>query len=187
MEKIDAEYFTGDVVSCARGLIGCELVWKGCSGRIVETEAYCAENDEACHAFSRAVIRNFVAAQAPGDTYVYLNYGIHWLFNIIVKGDHGEGFVLFRALEPLTGIEKMRERRKGISDKLLTSGPGRLAQALGIGKEDNGQSFLDSTQSGIISGTCDQIVAGPRIGITKAIDLPWRFGDPNSDFLSRKF
>lgn len=187
MARISAEYFTGDPADCARGLIGCEFLWKGCSGRIVETEAYNEEGDEACHAFARQTIRDFVTRCEPGDAYVYLNYGIHWLFNIVVKGEKGRGFVLFRALEPLKGIEKMRERRNGIEDRLLTAGPGRLAQALGIGREDNGRSFLERSDSGIIVGSCENVVAGGRIGISKAKELPWRFGDAGSECLSRKF
>ncbi len=94
METIAAGYFTGDPVDCARGLIGCELMWDGCSGRIVETEAYRTVGDEACHTFFRPSVREFVSRCDPGDAYVYLNYGVHWLFNIVVKGGESRGFRL---------------------------------------------------------------------------------------------
>lgn len=187
MEKIAAEYFTRDPVDCARDLIGCRFLWKGCEGRIVETEAYRTVGDEACHTFFRPAVRDFVANCAPGDAYVYLNYGVHWLFNIVVKGNAGYGFVLLRALEPVAGLEEMRQRRGGISDKLLTAGPGRLTQALGIGRGDHGMSFLETEGCAIVPGKPSELVSGPRIGISKAKDLPWRFGDRDSGYLSRKF
>lgn len=187
MEGIKKNFFNRDPLECARELIGSELVWKGCSGRIVETEAYRAIGDEACHTFLRPSVREFVSQCDAGDAYVYLNYGVHWLFNIVVKGGEYEGFVLLRALEPVSGIEKMRERREGISDKLLTAGPGRLTKALGIGREDHGTAFMENEGCGIILGEQSDIVSGPRIGISKAADLPWRYGDPSSKCLSRKF
>jgi len=187
METITADFFTLDPVECARNLIGCSLFWKGCSGRIVETEAYRAIGDDACHTFLRPSAREFIASHKPGDAYVYLNYGVHWLFNILVKGEAGEGFVLIRALEPMEGAEEMSRRRGGVKASLLTAGPGRLTQALGIGGGDHGASFLELSECGMLRGTCPGVVAGLRIGITKAADLPWRFGDPSSACLSRPF
>ena len=113
MEAIREDYFEQDPVTCARGLIGCHFLWKGCVGRIVETEAYDSVDDPACHTWFRPSTRAFVEKQRAGDAYVYMNYGVHWLFNILVKGGNRSGFVLFRALEPVTGLELMRERRKG--------------------------------------------------------------------------
>jgi DNA-3-methyladenine glycosylase len=187
MAHLNPEFFTRDPVVCARELIGCEFVWKGCSGKIVETEAYRSAGDEACHTFLKPSVRDFVAHSKAGDAYVYLNYGVHWLFNIVVKGAEHEGFVLLRALDPITGIEKMRERRGGISDKLLTAGPGRLTQAMGIGREGHGTSFLQTKECAIFRGTVIPVIAGSRIGISKAKDLPWRFGDPSSKCLSKRF
>ncbi len=104
-------FFRQDPVACARALVGCELVWRGTGGIVVETEAYAATGDEACHTFHRPSARDFVAAHPAGTAYVYLNYGMYWLFNVLVKGDSGEGFVLLRVLEPSLGIPRMRERR----------------------------------------------------------------------------
>jgi len=187
VQRITSDFFGRDPVVCARELIGCEFVWKGCSGRIVETEAYRSFGDEACHTFFRPSVKEFVSRSRPGDAYVYLNYGVHWLFNIVVKGGAHEGFVLLRALEPVSGIGKMRGRRIGIPDRLLAAGPGRLTKALGIGREDHGLSFLETRGCGIIEGTGCKPIAGSRIGISKAVELPWRFGDPDSKCLSRKF
>ncbi|MEP4807911.1 MAG: DNA-3-methyladenine glycosylase, partial [Luteolibacter sp.] len=180
MEKITANFFSRDPVDCAHDLIGCSFFWKGCSGRIVETEAYHALGDEACHTLLRPSTRDFIEKHGAGDAYVYLNYGVHWLFNVLVKSEVGNGFVLIRALEPVGGIELMRRRRSGISDRLLTAGPGRLTQALGIGREDHGTSFLETEECGLALGKSAEVVSGARIGISKAVDLPWRFGDPTS-------
>ncbi len=188
VERLDASYFELDPVSCARGLIGCHLRWDGCEVRIVETEAYDAEGDEACHTWSRPSARDFVARQGPGDAYVYLNYGMHWLFNLLVKGGPREGFVLLRAVEAVRGIERMRQRRGGCQDRLLGAGPARLTQALGIDGSLHGARFLTHRSRGIFRGDgAVECVAGPRIGISKAVDLPWRFGDPDSSCLSVKF
>ncbi|WP_411826834.1 DNA-3-methyladenine glycosylase [Luteolibacter sp. AS25] len=184
---LTAADFKKDPVDCARELIGSELHWKGCAGRIVETEAYRAIGDEACHTWLRPSSRKFIEVHDAGDAYVYLNYGVHWLFNILIKGPNGNGFVLIRALEPISGIDSMRERRKGMADRQLTSGPGRLTQALGIGRHDHGISFLQDEDCGIRAGSSEKITAGPRIGISKAVDLPWRFGDPSSKYLSKRF
>src|SRR4029078_11360021 len=99
-----------DPLTCARELIGCELVWEGCAGIIVETEAYSAIDDEASHLFMRPSIRQFAAVTPAGTAYVYLNYGVHWLLNVLVKGGAEDGFVLFRALEPTRGVDLMAER-----------------------------------------------------------------------------
>jgi DNA-3-methyladenine glycosylase len=116
-----------------------------------------------------------------------MNYGVHWLFNVLVKGGSRSGFVLFRALEPLAGIETMRGRRQGARDPLLGAGPGRLTRALGIDGSVHGRSFLRSVRCGIITGAAVETIAGPRIGISRATHLHWRFGDPASPSLSRRF
>ena len=187
MASITPEFFTRDPVDCARELIGCQLVWGRCAGRIVETEAYRAAGDEACHTWLRPSSRRFVEEQEAGDAYVYLNYGVHWLFNILVKGPGGGGFVLIRALEPKVGLASMRARRGDLPDKLLTAGPGRLTQALGIGKRDHGSAFLSNGSGALRRGSARSVVSGPRIGISKATALPWRFGDAGSKCLSKKF
>ncbi|MBC7980506.1 MAG: DNA-3-methyladenine glycosylase [Armatimonadetes bacterium] len=188
MQWLDAEFFKTDPVTCAKGLIGCHFRWNGCEGRIVETEAYHALGDEACHTWHRATARKYIETHQAGDAYVYLNYGVHWLFNILVKGGDGHGFVLIRALEPGQGIDVMRTRRGNQKDRLIAAGPGRLTQALGIDGGAHGMNFMTMEGCGIRLGDAlDEIVAGPRIGISKDMDLPWRFGDPNSKCLSKKF
>lgn len=187
MEPIFEDFFAQDPVTCARGLIGCHFVWHGCVGRIVETEAYDSVDDPACHTWFRPSTRAFVDAQQTGDAYVYMNYGVHWLFNILVKGGKRSGFVLFRALEPVSGIDLMRGRRQRVKDCLLGAGPGRLTRALGIDGNVHGVSFLRAEGCGLLRGEPVQPIAGPRIGISRAKDLLWRFGDPASASLSRRF
>jgi len=181
------DFFARDPVVCARELVGCIMHWDGCSGKIVETEAYRAIGDEACHTWLRPSSREYIRTHQAGDAYVYLNYGVHWLFNILIKGPEGDGFVLIRALEPEIGIDTMRKRRGDFPDKLLMAGPGRLTQALGINGSDHGRSFLKDGAGSLKRGTEGAIVSGPRIGISKAVDLPWRFGDAESKCLSKKF
>ncbi|MCK9589314.1 MAG: DNA-3-methyladenine glycosylase [Terrimicrobiaceae bacterium] len=170
------DFFTRDPLTCARGLIGCELLWKGCGGIIVETEAYSARNDEACHTFSRPSSRRFVADHPPGTAYVYLNYGVHWLLNFLVKGGADEGFVLIRALEPAHGIADMRRRRKMDDPTRLCSGPGKLTQAIGIDGSSHGLDFLRGNALILHRARfLPRIIQAPRIGISRAADLPWRF------------
>jgi len=187
MERLTPEFFKRTPVDCARDLIGCTFEWRGCSGRIVETEAYAAEGDPACHTFFRPGARRFVADHPAGHAYVYLNYGVHWLFNILVKDGPMAGFVLFRALEPLAGIEAMRVRRPGRPDHELCAGPGKLTRALGIDGGHHAESFLSLPDCGIRPGPGAGILSGPRIGISVAKDFPWRFGEANSRSLSQKF
>lgn len=187
MQPVFEDFFTRDPVTCAKRLIGCHFVWHGCVGRIVETEAYDSEDDPACHTWFRPSTRAFVERQQAGDAYVYMNYGVHWLFNVLVKGGKRSGFVLFRALEPVSGLDLMRGRRHGVKDPQLGAGPGRLTRAFGIDGSAHGASFLRFEDCGILLGKPVNPVAGPRIGISRALDLHWRFGDPDSPSLSRKF
>lgn len=179
------EFFQRDPLTCARELIGCELVWNGAGGVIVETEAYSVREDEACHTFSRPSSRGFVAEKPPGAAYVYLNYGMYWLLNFLVKGGAEDGFVLIRALEPTRGIEEMRQRRGMNELKNLCSGPGKLTRALAIDGSFHGQDFFAAAEPILLSPTTlPEVLAGPRIGITRAADLPWRFVAAGSRFLS---
>lgn len=187
MKQISASFFERNPVVCARELIGAHFLWNGCVGRIVETEAYLSVDDPACHTWSRSSARAFVQNHRAGDAYVYLNYGAHWLFNVLVKGGDESGFVLFRALEPVSGIERMRGRREGVADRLLGAGPGRLTRAFGIDGSAHGSRFLELPECGIILGEPVAACAGRRVGISRATELPWRFGDPASVSLSRKF
>jgi DNA-3-methyladenine glycosylase len=179
------QFFERDPLTCAREMVGCELVWNGCGGVVVETEAYSVVNDEACHTFRRPASREFVARHPPGTAYVYLNYGIHWLLNFLVKGGGEDGFVLIRALEPTRGLPEMHERRKTPTLTGLCSGPGKLTRALAIDGRFHGCDFLGREGATLqLPATPPQVLATPRIGITKAADFPWRFIQAGSPFLS---
>src|SRR5436309_14785900 len=128
---VRASFFKRDPLACARGLIGTELIWGECSGVIVEVEAYAAIDDEAAHTFTRPSARRFIERNKAGAAYVYFNYGVHWMLNVLVKGD-ANGFVLIRALEPRRGAELMQRRRRVDDLHQLCSGPGKHTQPLGI-------------------------------------------------------
>jgi DNA-3-methyladenine glycosylase len=170
----------------ARRLIGATLLVDGVGGRIVETEAYDRE-DPASHSFSGPTPRNAAMFGPPAHAYVYRSYGIHWCLNIVCREEgHGAG-VLIRAIEPLAGLDRMRQRR-GLDDvRLLCAGPGRVGQALGITREHNGLSIALAPFELRPGPSRLPIVSGPRIGISKAMDQPWRFGLEGSRFLSRPF
>lgn len=173
---IGRSFFRRDPLTCARELIGCELVWNGCSGLIVETEAYTALGDEASHAFSRPSARRFMADHPPGTAYVYLNYGVHWLFNVLVKGGAEDGFVLFRALEPREGLAQMQARRPLSPPARLCAGPGRLTLALGITGAEHGRDLCARGPNGFrATGLQPEVIADLRVGITRSAHLPWRF------------
>lgn len=170
----------------ARQLIGVTVLVDGVGGRIVETEAYDRE-DPASHAYSGPTPRNFAMFGPPAHAYVYRSYGIHWCLNFVcMEEGHGAG-VLIRAIEPLAGLDIMRERRDAEDLRLLCSGPGKLCQALNVTRDFNGRSLaappfeLQAAPPGL------EVVAGPRIGISKAMDVPWRFGLAGSRFVSRPF
>jgi DNA-3-methyladenine glycosylase len=179
-------FFAIDPLECAANLIGTRLVWGKCSGLVVECEAYLVEADEACHTFSRPSAREFVRRHPPGTAYVYFNYGVHWMLNVLVKGGPRDGLILIRALEPRTGIELMRKRR-GLEDlKRLCSGPGKLTQALEITKRDHEIDLCADPRHAFHSRPNDdvKVVADPRIGISRAKDFPWRFTLRGSPFVS---
>lgn len=186
MDEWKAEDFQASPVDCAIRLLGAKFSWHGCSGRIVETEAYSERDDPACHTFFRPSTRQFVAEHPPGTAYVYLNYGVHWLFNILVKSHREAGFVLLRALEPIGGIDVMIQRRRRSRLRDLASGPGKLTQALGINGSSHGNPFLGRPRQGLHAGGAGPVLRGPRIGISRGQDLPWRFG-LESEHLSQRF
>jgi DNA-3-methyladenine glycosylase len=185
MDPLDASFFERDPVACARDLVGALFIWHGCSGRIVETEAYSAEDDPACHTAFRPGARAFVEGHPAGSAYVYLNYGVHWLFNVLVKGGGGRGFVLLRALEPVGGLDRMSARRPGRTAGGLCSGPGKLTRALGIDGSAHGRPFLGTGATGLVAGVPAEVIAGPRIGISRGQELPWRFFEAGNRHVSR--
>jgi DNA-3-methyladenine glycosylase len=171
----------------AHELIGAELYVGGVGGRIVEVEAYDHE-DPAAHGFgNRRTQRNASMFLTGGHVYVYRSYGIHWCLNIVCGEEDVAGAVLVRALEPLAGLDEMRLRR-GLDDpRLLCSGPGRLCQALAVTREHDGLSVWQPPFELRARPAPVELVTGPRIGITKAAALPWRYGLAGSRFLSRPF
>lgn len=182
--------FSHDAERVARRLIGMTLLVDGVGGRIVETEAY-DQSDPASHTFAGPTARNAAMFGPPGRIYVYRSYGLHWCMNLVCReAGHGAG-VLLRALEPTHGLERMQERR-GLSDpRLLCAGPGRLAQALGVAHSWNHRP-VPSPETQLFQATDEGrgtvvVLAGPRIGITKAAATPWRFGEAGSRYLSKPF
>jgi DNA-3-methyladenine glycosylase len=170
----------------ARRLIGMTLLVDGVGGIIVETEAYDRE-DPASHTFSGPTPRNAVMFGPPGHAYVYLSYGIHWCLNFVCReAGHGAG-VLIRALEPTAGISLMIKRRRQQDPRMLCAGPGRLAQALAVTRELNGKCIEMPPFSLVASAQRARVVCGPRIGISKAVDQPWRFGLAGSCYVSHPF
>lgn len=166
--------------------MGSELHWGRCAGIIVETEAYKECGDEACHAFFRPSTRAFIARNGAGAAYIYLNYGIHWMLNVLVKGAEN-GFVLIRALEPTRGVALMRDRRGVEETRALCSGPGKLTQALDITFRHHEMNLCSDQQHGFFrTKGIANYVADARIGITRAAELPWRFTLRGSPFVSRR-
>lgn len=181
--------FDGPAHEVARRLIGVTVLIDGVGGRIVETEAY-DSTEPAAHGFIGLRPHNAALFGPPGHAYVYRSYGIHWCLNFVCREvGHGAG-VLIRALEPTHGIDRMRERR-GLEDlRLLCAGPGRVGQALGVDRGFDGMA-LDAPPFALLAPPADRpplaLEVGPRIGITKAVELPWRFGEKGSRFLSKPF
>lgn len=182
---LEREFFDRPPREVAAELIGCTLLHEGVGGIIVETEAY-ERDDPACHAFGGPTARNAPLFGPPGMTYVYLCYGIHSMFNLVTEPDGTAAAVLIRALEPTEGIDAMRERRALADPRALCSGPGKICQALAIELSQTGMDALAEPFRlfGPASGE-REVVAGPRIGLTKAADYPWRYCLGGSPFLSR--
>jgi DNA-3-methyladenine glycosylase len=184
---VNRGFFDRSVHEVARGLIGCELRVGPTAGVIVETEAY-EETDPACHAYIGRTARNEVLFGPPGHAYVYLSYGIHSLLNFVTEPEGSASAVLIRALEPTDGIELMRERRGRDETEQLCSGPGKLSEALGVGLDLNGADLLRppfELSEASKAWTGIEVTASPRIGITKAAELPWRYCVAGSRFVSR--
>jgi len=197
MSRLNREFFDRDTLDVARDLLGQRLVrvhgGQRISGRIVEVEAYIGEDDQACHARSGRTRRNAPMYGPPGHAYVYFVYGMHHLFNVVTEREGFPAAVLIRALEPVEGIETMRQRRGGrMQGRLLTGGPARLCQALDIDLAFNGldlcgpgaELFLEAGEA----IPDDDLVTGPRIGVRgddAAVRMAWRFVDRRSPYVSR--
>ncbi|AQR71353.1 3-methyladenine DNA glycosylase [Janthinobacterium sp. LM6] len=185
MKKILAGIdFADDSSSVARQLIGVTVLVDGVGGRIVETEAY-DRLDPASHAYGGMTPRNAAMFGPPGHAYVYRSYGIHWCLNFVCReAGHGAG-VLIRAIEPVAGLDAMRERRGVEGERLLCSGPGKVCQALGVSHLHN-RLALDAPPFLLLARESDVTVqTGPRIGISRAMDTPWRFVLAGSPYLSK--
>ncbi|MDB5539376.1 MAG: DNA-3-methyladenine glycosylase [Devosia sp.] len=176
-------FFNREVTAVARDLLGAEFTLDGVGGIIAETEAY-HPTEPASHAHRGPTPRNASMFLGPGHLYVYRSYGIHWCLNFVCADGAA---VLIRAIEPLEGIERMAERRGLANRRDLCSGPGKLAQALAVGKQHDGLRIDAPPFRFRPPESPPPVVIGPRIGITKAADLPWRFGIAGSAFLSKAF
>ncbi len=180
-------FFDRSVHHVAPELIGATLLVDGVGGIIVEVEAY-HHTDPAAHSFGGQTERNGVMFGPPGHAYVYRSYGIHWCLNFVCEPEGSACGILIRALEPTTGLPAMRRRRGLKEERLLCSGPGRLGQALGITRDKHNGARLDKAPFQVFAREQTPIiVAGPRIGISKAVDLPWRYGMKGSRFVSKPF
>ena len=177
-------FFARSVHEVAAELIGATFLVGGVGGKIVELEAYHHE-DPAAHGYRGRTARNASMFGPPGHAYVYRSYGVHWCVNFVCEAEGVADAVLIRALEPTKGLEEMRRRRGLEDERLLCAGPGRLCQALAITREQDGLP-LDRPPFRLEPRTePPEIVRGPRIGITRAADLPWRYGLAGSRYLSR--
>ena len=184
--RLRRSFFARSVHDVAPELIGATLLVDGVGGVIVELEAY-HHTDPAAHSYNGRTERNAVMFGPPGFVYVYRSYGIHWCLNFVCEAAGSASAVLIRALEPTAGLATMRRRRKQTDDRALCSGPGKLGEALGITIKHNGLA-LDRAPFELRARTAaPEIITGPRIGITKAVEHPWRYGLKGSRFLSKPF
>ncbi len=185
-ERLDAGFFARSVHTVARELVGCRLFYRGCGGTIVETESY-ARDDPACHAYVGLTERTATLFGPPGRAYVYLSYGIHSLLNAVAEPEGEAAAVLIRALEPTHGVEEMRARRGQRPERELCSGPGKLTEALGVGLGENGADLCRDPFLLLAPepGWSAELAIGPRVGITKAVERPWRFCAAANPHVSR--
>jgi len=184
--KLRKSFFDRSVHEVAPELIGATLLFNGAGGIITEVEAY-HHSEPAAHSYNGMTPRNAVMFGPAGYAYVYRSYGIHWCVNFVCEGAGSASAVLMRAIAPTEGLAAMHRRRRTADARLLCSGPGRLTEALGITHAHNGLA-LDVAPFELRERTGEiEVVAGPRIGITKAVDLPWRYGLAGSRFWSKPF
>jgi DNA-3-methyladenine glycosylase len=184
-------FFARSAIDVARALIGTLLVHETAAGvrvgRIVETEAYCGADDPASHAFRRTA-RSEIMYGRPGVAYVYFSYGMHWCLNVVTDADGTAGAVLLRAVEPVEGASLMRRGAAPSDAPRLASGPGRLTRAMGVTGRHNGTDLTGGALYVAAGGRRrGAVVTGPRVGISRAADRPWRFGLAGSPALSRPF
>ena len=185
-KRLTQRFFDRSVHEVAPDLIGVTLLVDGVGGRIVEVEAY-HHTEPAAHSYRGPTPRNAVMFGPPGFVYVYRSYGIHWCINFVCEARGSAAAVLIRALEPTEGLALMR-RRRGLADpRLLCSGPGRLCEALRVTAAHNGMALDKPPFELLPRHEPVEIVSGVRIGLTKAVDLPWRYGEKGSRFLSKPF
>jgi len=183
---LQQNFFARSVHTVAPDLIGATLLLGNAGGVIVEVEAY-YHTDPAAHSFRGRTARNAVMFGPPGFAYVYRSYGIHWCLNFVCEREGSASAVLIRALAPSHGLATMRRRRALADERLLCSGPGRLCEALAITSAHNGFA-LDRPPFRLLARDSEvEVTSGPRIGITKAAELPWRYGLKGSRFLSKPF
>src|SRR5262245_24413825 len=184
--RLRRSFFDRSVHEVAPELIGATLLFNGAGGTIVEVEAY-HHTDPAAHSYVGLTERNAVMFGPPGFAYVYRSYGIHWCLNFVCEEAGSASAVLIRAVEPLQGLATMRRRRRLKDQRLLCAGPGRVCEALGISIAHNGLALDRPPFQLIAREEKPEVAAGIRIGITKAAELPWRYGLKGSRFLSRPF
>jgi DNA-3-methyladenine glycosylase len=185
-KRLTKSFFNRSVHEVAPDLIGATLLVNGVGGRLIEVEAY-HQTDPAAHSFRGPTERNAVMFGPPGYAYVYRSYGIHWCLNFVCEPKGSASAVLIRAIAPTAGLATMRRRRGVADERLLCSGPGRLCEALGITEAHYGLA-LDRPPFELFARQGEvEVVVGPRIGLTKAADLPWRYGEKDSRFLSKPF
>jgi DNA-3-methyladenine glycosylase len=185
-KRLTKAFFNRSVHRVAPDLIGATLLFGGVGGTIVEVEAY-HHTDPAAHSYNGPTPRNRVMFGPPGFAYVYRSYGIHWCLNFVCEQEGSASAVLIRALEPTYGIPAMRRRRGLPNEQSLCSGPGKLCQALGVTDMHNALP-LDVLPFALHAATSkSEVMIDVRIGITKAADLPWRYGLKGSRFVSKRF
>jgi DNA-3-methyladenine glycosylase len=185
VNQLTRDFFARSVHEVAPELIGATLLADGVGGEIVEVEAY-DEKDPASHGFRGRTVRNAAMFGPPGHAYVYRSYGIHWCLNFVCNESGRAEAVLIRALQPLHGLDAMRVRRSLEAERSLCSGPGRLCQALGLTGEQNGLP-LDAPPFELLARErVPDIATGPRVGITRAAERPWRYALAGSRYVSRR-
>jgi DNA-3-methyladenine glycosylase len=185
-KRLTRGFFARSVHELAPELIGATLLFAGVGGKIVEVEAY-DQDDPASHSFRGRTARTASMFGPPGQAYVYRSYGVHWCLNLVCGAGGRAEAALVRALEPTRGLEAMRERRGLEPVRALCSGPGKLCQALGITHAQDGLALDEPPFELLARESEEPLAVGPRIGITRAVEQPWRYGLAGSPFLSRRF